>query len=107
MVSLEDPDHLEKTKGFVRNLRFRAHDEPFTCTKEDLVRLGYAFSPSIAIDDLALTQGSGQLKMGFDQLSEDFDQSKWARAYWSYSRKLVTAQMGGISWRCSRAAILN
>ena len=25
----------------------------------------------------------------------------------SYSRKLVMALMGGISWRCSRAAILS
>jgi len=42
MVSPEDPHHLEKAKAFVRKLRFRAHDEPFTCTRDDLIRLGRA-----------------------------------------------------------------
>lgn len=79
MVSPEDPDHLEKAKAFVRKLRFRAHDEPFTCTRDDLIRLGRASDPSKVTDELALEQGATQFKVGFDQLREEFDQSKWAQ----------------------------
>lgn len=79
MVSPEDPDHLEKAKAFVRKLRFRAHDEPFTCTRDDLIRLGRASDTSKVTDELALEQGVTQFKVGFDQLREEFDQSKWAQ----------------------------
>ena len=79
MVSPEDSDHLEKAKAFVRKLRFRAHDEPFTCTRDDLIRLGRASDPSKVTDELALEQGATQFKVGFDQLREEFDQSKWAQ----------------------------
>jgi len=79
MVSPEDAEHLEIAKDFVQNLRFRAHDERYKCTKQDLIRLGYASDPSITTDDRALSQGVGQFKVGFDQLREEFDQSKWAK----------------------------
>lgn len=79
MVSPEDPDHLEKAKAFVRKLRFRAYDEPFTCTREDLIRLGRASDPSKVTDELALEHGAAQFKVGFDQLRDEFDQSKWAQ----------------------------
>ncbi|WP_176249069.1 TrlF family AAA-like ATPase, partial [Sulfitobacter sp. HGT1] len=79
MVSPEDPDHLEKAKAFVRKLRFRAHDEPFTCTRDDLIRLGRASDPSKVTDELALEQGATQFKVGFDQLRDEFDQSRWAQ----------------------------
>lgn len=79
MVSPEDADHLEKAKAFVRNLRFRAHDESFNCTKEDLIRLGRLTDPSKTTDELALEHGATQFKVGFDQLRDEFDKSKWAQ----------------------------
>lgn len=79
MVSPEDSDHLEKAKAFVRNLRFRAHDESFNCTKEDLIRLGRLTDPSKTTDELALEHGATQFKVGFDQLRDEFDKSKWAQ----------------------------
>lgn len=73
MVSPEDSDHLERAKAFVRNLRFRAHDESFNCTKEDLIRLGRLTDASKTTDELAPEHGATQFKVGFDQLRDEFD----------------------------------
>lgn len=79
MVSPEDPDHLEKAKAFVRNLRFRYRDETFNCTRDDLIRLGRIHDPSKATDKLALEQGATQFKVGLEQLQDEFERSRWAR----------------------------
>ena len=79
MVSPEDPDHLEKAKAFVRNLRFRFQEEAFNCTREDLIRLGRIHGSSNMSDKLALEQGATQFKVGLEQLQDEFERSRWAR----------------------------
>lgn len=79
LVSPEDPEHVAKAQGFLSKLRFRAHNEPFTCTRADLIRLGKVSDPSKVTEIAALSHGAGQFKVSLDQLKEEFDQSKWAR----------------------------
>ena len=79
LVSPEDPNHVERVHGFLAKLNFRAFDEPFACTRSDLVRLGRTADPSLTNDNTALRFGAEQFKVNFNQLRELYEQSNWAR----------------------------
>ncbi len=40
LVSPEDPSHLAELERFLARLNFKAHDDSFCCSKDDLIRLG-------------------------------------------------------------------
>lgn len=89
LVSPEEPDHLAELQRFMGRLRFRAHDDTFACTVEDLIRLGKAADSTITEDRVALRHGAGQFKVSFDQLRDEFDKSAWAK------RNILVAVAGG------------
>lgn len=47
LVSPEDPNHVAEIKRFLSRLTFNAFDESFSCTIEDLIRLGQRHDPSL------------------------------------------------------------
>ena len=79
LVSPEDPEHVVQLHRFLARLRFRAYNDTFACTPEDLRRLGYLADPQIVDDRAALRHGAGQFKVNFNQLREELDQSAWAQ----------------------------
>ena len=80
LVSPEDSEHLDRLHQFLTRLRFRAFNESFSCTREDLIRLGKAAYPRPLDDQSALRHGVGQFKVNFDQLREAYEQSDWAQS---------------------------
>jgi energy-coupling factor transporter ATP-binding protein EcfA2 len=80
LVSPEDPKHIAEAKRFLARLEFRAHDEVYSCTREDLSRLGQRVDQTITDSKLALAKGVEQFKVTFDNLREVYDQSGWAKA---------------------------
>lgn len=79
LVNPEDQEHLIQLRRLLARLRFRAYDDTFACTPEDLIRLGKIADPFITDDQVALRHGAGQFKVGFDQLREEFDKFAWAK----------------------------
>jgi len=80
LVSPDDPEHLVQLHRLLSRLTFRAHNEVFACTRDDLTRLGRATDSSIKENNAALRQGAGQFKVGLNQLREEFEKSAWAKA---------------------------
>jgi energy-coupling factor transporter ATP-binding protein EcfA2 len=80
LVSPEDPDHLVELRRFLPRLNFRAFDDAFSCTPDDLIRLGKRADPTIASDLAALEYGSQQFKVSLEQLQREYRESAWAKA---------------------------
>ena len=79
LVSPEDPKHLTNAKAFLSTIRLDGYGESFSCTRDDLIRLGKAADPNKTDDASALSHGAGQFKVSLQQLKDGFSRSKWAR----------------------------
>lgn len=79
LVCPDDPDHLNKTKRFMSDLKFLYSGEKYGCTNDELIRLGRAFNPSAENDAHALRIGVEQSKVTPQNLVEAFEGSQWAR----------------------------
>jgi hypothetical protein len=79
LVSPEDPSHLTELKRILARLNFSAHDDSFCCSRDDLIRLGQQFDPSLTDPIAALKCGSEQFKVSFDQLRQVYNESAWAQ----------------------------
>jgi energy-coupling factor transporter ATP-binding protein EcfA2 len=79
LVSPEDPEHVSQLRRFLARLTFKAHDDSFSCSRDDLIRLGHKHDREI-IDPLkALEVGSQQFKVSFDLLKSTYQDSRWAQ----------------------------
>ena len=78
LVSPEEPDHLTELKRFLSRLTFSAHEDRFSCSRDDLIRLGQRADPKLTEPTAALKCGSEQFKVSFDQLKEVYKESSWA-----------------------------
>jgi predicted ATPase len=79
LVSPDDPNHLSEVRRILKRLRFRAFNDRFDCTREELIKLGKCADPSLSDDHAALRHGATQFKVNFDQLRKVFDESEWAK----------------------------
>lgn len=79
LISPDDPDHVAQTKRFLARLTFRAHEDSFNCSPEDLIRLGKCADRSITDSGAALAHGSTQFKVTFDELQKIYKESAWAQ----------------------------
>ncbi len=79
VVCPDDPDHVNKTKRFLGNLKFDYGGEQYGCTNDELIRLGYAFNPNAENDIHALKLGVEQSKVTPENLRMAFKNSGWAR----------------------------
>jgi hypothetical protein len=79
LVSPEDPDHLSELKRILKRLQFRAHNDCFDCSREELIRLGKRSDRTIVDDGAALRHGATQFKVNFDQLRKVIHDSEWAK----------------------------
>jgi energy-coupling factor transporter ATP-binding protein EcfA2 len=79
LVSPDDPNHVQEARRFLASLTFRAHGEAFSCTNDDLMKLGRVHVGESGGDRAALEAGTNQFKVTVDGLKQAFDASEWAR----------------------------
>jgi hypothetical protein len=79
LISPEDADHVARAQSFLAKLTFEAYGESFSCTREDLIRLGRAHDSGSQVDEQALRVGATQFKVTASDLSEALKGSAWAR----------------------------
>ncbi|MEX0729507.1 MAG: AAA family ATPase [Aquisalimonadaceae bacterium] len=91
LVSPEDPEHLSEVKRILKRLQFRAFNDRFDCTREELINLGKRADTTITDDGAALRHGATQFKVNFDQLRKVIDESEWAK------KNILIAVAGGAS----------
>ncbi len=79
LISPEDPNHVQEAQRIISRLKMDALDDSFSCTKSDLIRLGYKHGSPAGDDKAALKLGSTQFKVYFGQLRQIFHDFAWAR----------------------------
>lgn len=79
LVSPDDPNHLDELRRFLPRLTFKAHEDTYCCSKEDLIRLGQRVDPGLKDRMSALRCGSEQFKVSFDELRDAYRDNTWAR----------------------------
>jgi energy-coupling factor transporter ATP-binding protein EcfA2 len=79
LISPEDSDHIARARALLARLTFRAYNETFRCTPDELIRLGRAHDASAVDDQAAHRVGTNQFKVTVDDLRNAFDGSEWAR----------------------------
>jgi len=89
LVNPRDSDHVEQVQRILGRLTFKAHDDSFSCSKDELIRLGKKFDSSIQDDSPALAAGTQQFKVTFDQLKQVMSESAWA------TKNILIAVAGG------------
>jgi hypothetical protein len=80
LVSPEDADHRDQLRRILARLQFRAFNDRFDCTRDELIRVGKKADPSITDERAALAHGATQFKVNFAELCEVYSQSDWAKA---------------------------
>ncbi|CUX04007.1 AAA family ATPase [Rhizobium pusense] len=78
LVNPKDPDHVGATQRFLAQLTFEYSGDRFTCTPDELMRLGSKIDPTLS-GRAALARGATQFKVSFEQLSELYRAIDWAR----------------------------
>ena len=80
LVCPDDVDHLDQLQRFMRELKFRAHEETWACERGDLIRLGrrHVGDPNLA-EQAALKEGTNQFKVTRETLAKAFEGSQWAQ----------------------------
>jgi hypothetical protein len=79
LVSPDRPNHLDEATRFLRRLTFKAHDDTYSCSKDDLIRLGQRVDPKQTDPAAALRCGCEQFKVTFDDLRAAYRESAWAQ----------------------------
>lgn len=77
LVNPEAADHVQATQRFLAQLTFDAFGDRFTCTPEDLTRLGTKVDANLS-GRAALARGATQFKVSFEQLVEVYRAVGWA-----------------------------
>ncbi|HST47725.1 TrlF family AAA-like ATPase [Jatrophihabitans sp.] len=80
LVSPEKADHVQQLNRFLSKLTFRFSKDTYSCTEDDLRRLGRAHDTSIADDEAALRAGVNQFKVDFYQLRTLYEDTEWAHS---------------------------
>ncbi|HKI67376.1 MAG TPA: AAA family ATPase [Solirubrobacterales bacterium] len=79
LISPDDPDHIDEARRFLSSLIFRAKGEAYSCTREDLIKLGRAHDKDAVEEQVALKVGTNQFKTTATELKRAFDDSEWAQ----------------------------
>ncbi len=79
LISPDDPDHVEEARRFLSSLAFRAKGEVYSCTREDLIKLGRAHDKGAVEEETALKVGTNQFKTTATELEKAFNNSEWAQ----------------------------
>lgn len=81
LFSPEAPDHVALIRRFLSTLEFEFRRETYRCQRDDLIRLGKAYEPSVTDDISALSVGTNQFKVSFERLREEWKKSEWAHTH--------------------------
>ncbi len=79
LVDPKEPDHVERIKRALRNLKFEYGGETYGCCREELIEFGIAQDPSIKDDESAYKFGIAQFKPDRTVIQNWLDKAKWLK----------------------------
>ena len=89
MVSPDDIEHGVQLKRFLRKLTFKAGDDEYGCSHNEIIRLGRHHTGKHLDDRAAFTAGANQFKVSPDQFLKE-----WADSPWMQKNALIAIAAG-------------
>ena len=89
MVSPDDTEHVVQLKRFLRKLTFKAGDDEYGCSRNEIIRLGRHHTGKHLDDRAAFTAGANQFKVSPDQFLKE-----WADSPWMQKNALIAIAAG-------------
>ena len=89
MVSPDDIEHVDQVKRFLRKLTFKAGDDEYGCSRDEIIRLGRHHTRKHLDDQAAFAAGAKQFKVSPDQFLK-----KWADSPWMQKNALIAIAAG-------------
>jgi len=80
LVDPSEPDHTDKIKRALRNLKFEYDGQTYGCFREELIAFGRAQNPNLTNDEDAYSFGIGQFKPDRTVIKKWLDSEKWLRS---------------------------
>ena len=77
MVSPDDIEHVDQVKRFLRKLTFKAGDDEYGCSRDEIIRLGKHHTRKHLGDQAAFAAGANQFKLSPDQFLKEWADSPW------------------------------
>ena len=77
LISPDDPKHENEIKNALGNLNLEFNENLYSCAPERLIALGKDFNNDIKDNNVALSEGVNQFKIGFSVLKDWFNREKW------------------------------
>lgn len=79
LVDPLEPDHVDRIKRALRNLKFHYDGEDYGCCREELIEFGKVQDPTITDDDIAYKFGIEQFKPDRTVIKSWIEREKWLR----------------------------
>ena len=89
MVSPDDIEHVVQLKRFLRKLTFKAGDDEYRCSCDEIIRLGRDHTGENLDDQAAFAAGANQFKVSPDQFLKE-----WANSPWMQKHALIAIAAG-------------
>ena len=89
MVSPDDIEHVVQLKRFLRKLTFKAGDDEYRCSCDEIIRLGRDHTGENLDDHAAFAAGANQFKVSPDQFLKE-----WANSPWMQKHALIAIVAG-------------
>jgi energy-coupling factor transporter ATP-binding protein EcfA2 len=81
LIDPTSPTHVEEIELSLRRLNIKYQGQPYSCTREDLIRLGAAFDSTLQSEEQKLEAGTNQFKVEFPSFREWFRGELWLREH--------------------------
>ena len=89
MVAPETDGHIVQLKRFLRNLTFKAGDDEYRCSCDEIIQLGRDHTGKNLDDQAAFAAGANQFKVSPDQFLKE-----WADSPWMQRNALIAIAVG-------------
>jgi len=80
LVSQRDPGHVANIEAALQRLTFVYQGQQYSCTENDLTRLGQQAKPSIVDPRKAYEEGVNQFKVDYSRFVEWYDKEGWLKS---------------------------
>jgi hypothetical protein len=79
LVDPSAPDHIQKIKRALRNLKTSYNGQTYGCIRDELIEFAKAHNPSITNDELAYKEGIAQFKPSYTDIFKWISEDKWLK----------------------------
>ncbi|MDR2941892.1 MAG: AAA family ATPase [Treponema sp.] len=79
LISPDDPEHIYKINNNLQRLIYNYHGTPYSCTKEQIIRLGSILDPKIIDENKKYERGLINFRPEFREFINWFDGDSWLK----------------------------